>query len=232
MSSSTLTPGLAGEPEAAPVGVLRDQRHHLRERKVPDGGYAVGLDVRVGGRDVGVDPGGRRVHGIDRDLRLGQARVIRLFQLQVGLDVGGDGLLGGDVVRSEVRERRGRGVGRGHGRGRSDLEVPRVGGGDGVAVLVDLGLAGLLVDDLACERLADDLRADELAVHVHLLAVRVAGERDLAHARNNQRVQNADQQCDDEDRERSADDVFLHGFSRGVRSGPARSGRAAGRGRT
>ena len=66
------------------------------------------------------------------------------------------------------------------GRRRAALEVARVGDRDRVAALVDLGLAGLLVDHLVGELLADDLRADELAVDVDLLAVGVARERDLA----------------------------------------------------
>ena len=73
---------LAEEAEAAAVGVLLDQLLHGRERQVPDGGDAPRLQLRVGGRDVGVDTRGGRRDGVDRDVVDRQARVVRRLELQ------------------------------------------------------------------------------------------------------------------------------------------------------
>ena len=128
-----------------------------------DSGDPVGLDVGVGGRDVRVDPGCRRVDRVDGHGRGGQARVIAPVERQVGLDVGRDRLLGELAVGAVVGERgRGRVVGR-RRRRRPALEVLRVRRGDRVTVGVELELAGLGVDDRGGELLADDLGADELA---------------------------------------------------------------------
>ena len=108
----------------------------------------------------------------------------------------GDRLLGRHVVGAGVGERGGGRVVGGDGPGRAGLEVAGVGGGDRVAVLVELRLAsrGLpFFDHLIGELLADDLRADELAADVDLLAVGVAGERDLADPGDDKRIQDAEQ---------------------------------------
>ena len=59
---------LAEEAPRAAVGVLRDQLLHGRERQVPDGGDPARLELRVGGRDVGVDAGAGGRDRVDRDV--------------------------------------------------------------------------------------------------------------------------------------------------------------------
>ncbi len=61
-----------------------------------------------------------------------------------------------------------------------------------------LGLA-VLVEHGPLEALADQLRADELAVDVDLLAVGVAREGDLADAGDHERVDQAEQNREDDD---------------------------------
>ena len=46
---------LAEEAERAAVGVLRDQLLHGGERQVANGRDAPSLEIRVGGRDLGID---------------------------------------------------------------------------------------------------------------------------------------------------------------------------------
>ena len=59
---------------------------------------------------------------------------------EVGLDVGGDRLLGDDAVGAELENAVPAALSAGVGARRARLEVARVGCGDRVAVLVDLGL--------------------------------------------------------------------------------------------
>jgi hypothetical protein len=49
--------------------------------------------------------------------------------------------------------------------------------------------------------LTDDLRADETSIDVDLLTIRVAGERNLAEARDHQRVHEPEQDREDDDRD-------------------------------
>src|SRR5262245_45094687 len=77
--------GLAEEAERAAVGVLVDQRLHAREGEVADRGDAARLDLRVGLGDVRVDARAGRLDRVGRDLRRGQARVVRTVELQVRL---------------------------------------------------------------------------------------------------------------------------------------------------
>src|SRR3984885_1001636 len=73
--------GLAHEPEGVAVGVLRNKLVDLCQREVADGGDPVRLDVGIGDRDVRVDARGGALHGVRRDLRDRQRRVIRLLEL-------------------------------------------------------------------------------------------------------------------------------------------------------
>src|SRR5690349_3385751 len=101
--------------------------------------------------------------------------VVRLVELEVGLDVFGVGLLGRLVVGPAVGESAGGGVvGAAFGRRRARLEILGIGFGDKFFFLF-LGLA-VLADHRRGEALADDLRADELAFHIHPLSVCVARE--------------------------------------------------------
>ena len=78
------------------------------------------------------------------------------------------------------------------GRRGTALEVARVRFGDEFCLL--LPWACRSCTSTGGEALADDLRADELAVDVDLLAVGVARERDLADAGDNQRVEEPEQE--------------------------------------
>ena len=60
---------LAGEAEPAARGVLGDQPVDRREREMAHGRDAVGLDPGVRRGDFGVEPRGRAVDRVDRDLR-------------------------------------------------------------------------------------------------------------------------------------------------------------------
>ena len=75
---------------------------------------------------------------------------------------------------------------------------------------------------------------DELSIDIHLLAIRIAWEGDLADAGDGERVHESGQDREYDQRQDRRDDLSLPSLhvSRGVRSGPGRSVLAAGRGRT
>src|ERR1700735_4980911 len=82
-------------------------------------------------------------------------------------------------------------VGAAFGGGGTRLEVLEVWSGNQFFFLF-LGLA-VLADHGRGEALADDLRADQLAVHIDLLAVGVARKSNLADARDEQWIDQAEQ---------------------------------------
>ena len=139
--------------------------------------------LRVGGRDVRVEPRARRGHGVHRDGRA----VVEPVQLAVR----GDALLDrGEEVRvrrAEVR-RRARGA------------VVPVAGGRGARV--ERPLVG--------ERLAEERRADDDAVTADERAVRPVAERDLRDARHGERVEDADEEREDEERENRGNELATH----------------------
>ena len=142
LSSSTLTPGSPENPSPRPPVYLEISAIDGGERQVADGGDAVGLDVGVGDRDVGVDARTPRCRPRRRGPwpRSGR-RVVRPVRARCRPGCWpADRLLGGDAVGAEVGERGGGGVVGRHGRRRPRLEVARVGGGDRVAVLSSRGL--------------------------------------------------------------------------------------------
>ncbi len=176
-SCSTLTPGSPENPSPRPCVYVGDQAVDLRRA-------AAGGRRRCGGpgcrrwrpRCRGRSPEAERVGGVDRDLGRGQAAgIVRraVLERDVGLDVGRDRLLGRRVVGAEVGER---GARRRCSAGTvADGRLWKYCGsgiGHRIAVLVDLGLPFLTT--CIGEVLADDLRADELAVDLDLLAVGVA----------------------------------------------------------
>ena len=59
-----------------------DQPPNRRQRQAPDRGDPPRLQLRVGGRDVGVDAGARGRDRVDRDVVDRQARVVRALELE------------------------------------------------------------------------------------------------------------------------------------------------------
>src|SRR6185437_13673343 len=109
--------------------------------------------------------------------------------------------------------------------GRARLEVLLVRRQDRVAVLVHLGLP-VRVEHRHPEVLADQLRADEPAVDLHLLPIGVAGERHLRDAGDHERVCEPAQKGDHDDGDDGCDEVAPHQKSWVVRpwmTGPRRS---------
>src|SRR4051794_39046969 len=122
------------------------------------------LDASIGGGDFGIEVRSRRVHGVDRDLTGAETPVIWLLEFEIRLDVCRVFFLGDLVVGTTVRERaRGRVVFAFGGR-RTTLEVARHRFGDDFFIFF-LRLA-VFVEYRLGEALADDPRADQLAVHV------------------------------------------------------------------
>jgi hypothetical protein len=136
---------------------------------------------------------------------------VSLVQRDVARDVGRNRLLGHRAVGPEIGKRTARSVIGRIGTGRPGLKVVWIWSRHRVAFGIQLGLARLLIDHDVAELLPDDLGADELAGNVDLLAVGISGERDLADAGDDQRVDDPQQEREDEDPDRGGDDVAFDG---------------------
>ena len=152
---------LAEEAEAAAVGVLLDQLLDGREGQMADGRDATRLERGVGRRDVGIDAGARRRHGVDGNVVDREPRVVRPLELEDRLGVLRDELREIRARRPEVQEgRRARVVRRRRPR-RTLVEVARPG-----------------------EALGGELRADDVPVAVDQAAVDLAREGNRREGRS------------------------------------------------
>ena len=105
LSSRTLTPGSPKKPSERPSVFSSISVLNRRERQLAHGRDAVRLELRVGGRDVGVDPGAGGRHGVDRDVVDRQARVVRAARASGSPRLLPDVLGEVGVRRPEVRRR-------------------------------------------------------------------------------------------------------------------------------
>ncbi len=180
LSSSTFTPGSPNRPRKRP-SVWSEISSSTRDSGQPaDGGDPVRLDPGVGLGDVGVDPGCRLGHRVDRHVGGRQPRVEAALELQVVGEVPLHRVARVLAVGAEVAEE-------GDGRVVVGLRGPRL----EVAWVGDpLRLATLRtgLGDAPGELLGDQARADELAVLGDPRPVRLAGEQHLGDAREGKRV--------------------------------------------
>src|SRR5262249_9547458 len=149
-----------------------------REHQVPNGGDSARLQVRVGRRDVGIDPraGGR--HCVDRNVVDRQSRVVWPFGLHHGRGFLADLLREVRVGRAQVVEGRAAGVVR-RRRGRRPLvEVAR-----------------------ARERLRGEARAHDRPLALDQAAVGLAGEGDLGEAGEERRERKPEHERQHDDRD-------------------------------
>ena len=178
LSSSTLTPGSPKKPQERPSVFLLDQLLHGRERQVAHRRDPARLERALAGEMSGSMPEPDVVTastGMSWIVRPGlYGRSSSRIACAAAFDVLGE--VG--VRRPEVGEGRAAGVVGGRGRRRALVEVAR-----------------------ARERLRGELRADDLAVALDQAAVRLVRERHLGEAGHHERVAEAEERREHDDRE-------------------------------
>ncbi len=153
---------VAEHAERAPIGVVVDQPVDDLDRQGSGGGDPRRLEAGVGDRDVGVETGRRRGHGVDRHL---------------------------DIVRQPVASRGRRPPARSTAARSSALSGSQVGARAGQAVVPVAGRRGTGLEPLVTvERLTDQGRPDDLTVAFHQGTVGLVTERHLGDTGDDERV--------------------------------------------
>ena len=184
----------AEDAELAALGVRVHQLPHVVLAQRPLARHARHLERGRRRADVRIEPGCPSV--VTRSIGTGDARILGLEPRDVGRDPVDQLLVG----RTEVRSRRGPGVVAAAGRRRPRVEVARRG-----------------------ERLADDARADDLAVALDQLAVGLVREQHLRQAGDDERIDEAQQHRGHHGHQKRRQDVSARCS---MRSCPSTRGRA------